>query len=100
MENNLADFKEYVGTLSTKYPDFEFKIRIDGGAIHSVADNEKERIDDTYTEKGEGTLFIKSRSAGMLTTIKFTAEGKDVISDFPTDRLDKFVDAVKSVIDS
>jgi len=98
MKMIITDFQEYVGTLATKYSDFEFKIDIKGGSFSSVADNEKERIDTTYTEKGEGTLLIKSRSTGMSITIKFIAEGKDVISDFPTDRLDKFVDAVKSVI--
>ena len=32
-------------------------------------------------------------------TIRFTAIGRDVVSDFPLDRLDEFVESVNSVID-
>ncbi len=38
MKMIIADFQESVGTLATKYSDFEFKIDIKGGSFSSVAD--------------------------------------------------------------
>ena len=146
MKMIIADFQEYVGTLATKYSDFEFKIDIKGGSFSSVADPAADRIDTTYTEKGEGTILIesgpfnewksgepmpkdgeeshtldnilaeiKSKVANLgienydqieydcgpyvWFTIRFTAEGRDVVSNFPLDRLDEFVESVNSVID-
>ena len=56
----FRSFQEYVGTLATKYPDFEFKIDIKGGSFSSVADPATDRLDTNYKEKGVGTILIES----------------------------------------
>ena len=55
---NISDFQEHVGTLVQKYPKFEFKLEIKGGKFSSIPNDEKERIEMTFLEKGQGSLQI------------------------------------------
>ena len=71
-------------------------------------------LDDTGKEKELAEIKTKAANLGIehydqigmecgpyvWFTILFTTEVKDVVSDFPLDRLDEFVGIVKSVIDS
>ncbi len=144
MKMSFVDLQKSVGNLATKYPGFDFNIRLyddshnDHGFDESPLDyNGKEIVDVTFTEKSEGgSIMVNSSAFGNLDdtgkekelaeiktkaanlgiehydqigmecgpyvwfTILFTTEVKDVVSDFPLDRLDEFVGIVKSVIDS
>ena len=61
MQMVIADFKEYVGTLTTKYPNFKFNIDIKG----------------TYTEKGYGSLMIESSPFNEFTKKNAPKEGEE-----------------------
>ena len=156
MKMNFVDFQKYIGTLATKYSDFDFNVRIydseqpdgDGRSAETYVDyNGKGSNHTTFTEKRKGSLMIESHGFSEFTkknpskdddegdpnfldnilakiqskvanlglqqydniqydcgpyvwfTIIFAAEGRDVISDFPLDRLDEFVEVVNSVLE-
>ena len=141
---NFVDFQKYIGTLATKYSDFEFNIRIydldnsekpfvEGLSSDKYVDyNGKESKYIKFTEKREGSLMIeagfkptsfldniiteiKSKAANLglqqynqieidagpyvWGTISFSVKGLDVISDFPLERLDEFVEVIHSVLE-
>jgi len=142
---NFVDFQKYIGTLATKYSDFEFNIRIydldnsekqeSEGFLSSdkyVDYNGKESKHIKFTEKREGSLMIesgfeptsfldniiteiKSKAAELglqqynqieidagpyvWGTISFSVKELDVISDFPLERLDEFVEVIHSVLE-
>ena len=141
---NFVDFQKYIGTLATKYSDFEFNIRIyDSDQSEKpweeclssdkyVDYNGKESKHIKFTEKRQGSLMIEagfeptsfldniiaeieSKAANLglqqynnlqydsgpyvWCTIIFAAEDTDVISDFPLERLDEFVEVIHSVLE-
>ena len=69
---NFVDFQKYIGTLATKYSDFEFNIRIydldnsekpfvEGLSSDKYVDyNGKESKYIKFTEKREGSLMIEA----------------------------------------
>ena len=142
---NFVDFQKYIGTLATKYSDFEFNIRIydldnsekqeSEGFLSSdkyVDYNGKDSKHIKFTEKRQGSLMIeagfkptsfvdniiteiKSKAAELglqqynqieidagpyvWGTISFSVKELDVISDFPLERLDEFVEVIHSVLE-
>ncbi len=141
---NFVDFQKYIGTLATKYSDFEFNIRIyDSDQSEKpweeclssdkyVDYNGKESKHIKFTEKREGSLMIeagfkptsfldniiteiKSKAANLglqqynqieidagpyvWGTISFSVKDLDVISDFPLERLEEFVEVIHSVLE-
>jgi hypothetical protein len=142
---NFVDFQKYIGTLATKYSDFEFNIRIydldnsekreSEGFLSSdkyVDYNGKESKHIKFTEKRQGSLMIeagfeptsfldniiteiKSKAANLglqqynqieidagpyvWGTISFSVKELDVISDFPLERLEEFVEVIHSVLE-
>ena len=142
---NFVDFQKYIGTLATKYSDFEFNIRIydldnsekqeSEGFLSSdkyVDYNGKDSKHIKFTEKREGSLMIeagfeptsfldniiteiKSKAANLglqqynqieidagpyvWGTISFSVKDLDVISDFPLERLEEFVEVIHSVLE-
>ena len=142
---NFVDFQKYIGTLATKYSDFEFNIRMydldnsekqeNEGFLSSdkyVDYNGKDSKHIKFTEKRQGSLMIeagfeptsfldniiteiKSKAAELglqqynnlqydsgpyvWTTISFSVKDVDVISDFPLERLEEFVEVIHSVLE-
>jgi len=142
---NFVDFQKYIGTLATKYSDFEFNIRIydldnsekresEGFSSSDkyVDYNGKESKHIKFTEKRQGSLMIeagfkptsfvdniiteiKSKAAELglqqynqieidagpyvWGTISFSVKELDVISDFPLERLEEFVEVIHSVLE-
>jgi len=142
---NFVDFQKYIGTLATKYSDFEFNIRIydldnsekqesEGFSSSDkyVDYNGKESKHIKFTEKRQGSLMIeagfkptsfvdniiteiKSKAAELglqqynqieidagpyvWGTISFSVKDVDVISDFPLERLEEFVEVIHSVLE-
>jgi hypothetical protein len=61
---NFVDFQKHIGTLATKYSDFEFNIRIydlEGLSSDKYADyNGKEIEHAEFAEKRQGSLMIEA----------------------------------------
>ena len=133
---NFVDFQKYIGTLATKYSDFEFNIRIydlEGLSSDKYVDYNGKEIEHTeFPEKRQGSLMIeagfeptsfldniiteiKSKAAELglqqynqieidagpyvWGTISFSVKDVDVISDFPLERLEEFVEVIHSVLE-
>ena len=133
---NFVDFQKHIGTLATKYSDFEFNIRIydlEGLSSDKYVDYNGKEIEHTeFPEKRQGSLMIeagfgptsllddiiteiKSKAAELglqqydnlqydagpyvWTTIIFSVKDADVISDFPLERLEEFVEVIHSVLE-
>ena len=61
---NFVDFQKHVGTLATKYSDFEFNIRIydlEGLSSDKYVDYDGKEIEQTeFPEKREGSVMIEA----------------------------------------
>ena len=133
---NFVDFQKHIGTLATKYLDFEFNIRIydlEGLSSDKYVDYNGKEIEHTeFPEKRQGSLMIeagfgptsllddiiteiKSKAAELglqqynqieidagpyvWGTVSFSVKELDVISDFPLERLEEFVEVIHSVLE-
>ena len=133
---NFVDLQKHIGTLTTKYSDFEFNIRIydvEGLSSDKYVDYDGKEIEQTeFPEKREGSVMIeagfgptsdlddiiteiKSKAddlglqqyeqlqydAGpyVWATIIFSVKDADVNSDFPLERLEEFVEVIRSVLE-
>ena len=61
---NFVDFQKHIGTLATKYSDFEFNIRIydvEGLSSDKYVDYDGKEIEQTeFPEKRQGSLMIEA----------------------------------------
>ena len=61
---NFVDFQKHIGTLATKYSDFEFNIRIydvEGLSSDKYVDYDGKEIEQTeFPEKREGSIMIEA----------------------------------------
>ena len=133
---NFVDLQKHIGTLVTKYSDFEFNIRVydvEGLSSDKYVDYDWKEIEQTeFPEKREGSVMIeagfeptsdlddiikeiKSKTddlglqqydnlqydAGpyVWATIIFSVKDADVNSDFPLERLEEFVEVIRSVLE-
>ena len=133
---NFVDLQKHIGTLATKYSDFEFNIRVydvEGLSSDKYVDYDGKKIEQTeFPEKREGSVMIeagfeptsdlddiikeiKSKTddlglqqydqiqydAGpyVWATIIVSVKDADVNSDFPLERLEEFVEVIRSVLE-